>query len=385
MPILHVFEGVLREFEATDSRDKLFGLLAMGQETYDIRSLPPLIAPNYNKSISQVFMDFTKWSIIQSGTLNVLSYVAYTKRSEKDVTWKVPSWSLSPVSSFRGHGGKFTEVEDFHASADLPLDPSALAQIATAEYTITLSGYTLDIIARADEMYFTTRWYDSNDLYIMNHATNTYYTGGLRYIWARIGIGQVQAKDCQPLGNNSCTCRSILDSLLLTLTAGGMREHADCDHSKGIHRTKWLTPEDMYADFSAHWVKNQTVDPDNGGDQDMNLFCSHVREQLLPLAIQGNADRFSDLFQNASRRKFAATKSGKLALVPVDAKEGDTVVALFGGKAPFLLRSEVIPDGVADPSCWQLIGECYIQSYMQGKDVKHYYETGIPPESYELR
>lgn len=385
VPILRLFEGVLQEFEATDTRDKLFGLLAMGKETYDIRNLPGLIAPNYNKSVSQVFIDFTKWCILSSGTLDVLGYVTFADRSQNNANWQVPSWSLSPLSAFRSHGEKLAEIEDFRTSSDLSLSMSTLEQIAEAKTVLIFSGYRLDTIARADEMYFTQRWYDSSDLYIMNHATRTYYTGGFKYIWSRTGIGETKAKDCQPSGNDSCTCRQLFDKVLMALTTGGMRTHANCDHSKGIHRTKWYKPAEMYADFAAHWVKTQTNDLDNGGDQDMNLFCEHMKEQLLPLAEKGDSDKFSELLHNASRRKFAATTSGRVGLVPLVTKEGDVVVALLGGRAPFVLRQIESSGSSMESECWQFIGECYIHDYMQGQYVKHCVDSGTPPEQFELR
>ena len=384
LPILHLFEGVLQEFEATDVRDKVFGLLAMGQETYDIRNLPALIAPNYNKTTSQVFVDFTKWCITISRSLDVLGYVTYANRSETGDVGSLPTWSLSPVSEFRGHGEKLTEVEDFHAAADIPLAEDDLIRIANTEKTLQLSGYQLDTIQKAGTMYFTTRWYDSSDLYMMNGSTNTYYSGGLKYIWSQIGWRDKRARECSPLKEDFCTCQAMLDTLLTTLTTGGMRRHAGCDHTRGIHRTKWLKPTDMYADFAAHWVRNQTIDPDNGGDQEMHLFCEHVRGLLLPLAEKGDPDKFSELLQNASRRKFALTASGKVGLVPVGTRDGDIVVALFGGRAPYVLRKvDVVSDGDATPA-WSFVGECYIRGYMEGQVVKKKLEAGLLAEVFEV-
>jgi hypothetical protein len=47
--ILDLFTAVCQDFSSTDPRDKLFGLLAMGQQTFDISRLPALVCPDYTR------------------------------------------------------------------------------------------------------------------------------------------------------------------------------------------------------------------------------------------------------------------------------------------------------------------------------------------------
>lgn len=74
-------------------------------------------------------------------------------------------------------------------------------------------------------------------------------------------------------------------------------------------------------------------------DPDMTLFCPHVRESLLPLTSKGDAEKFSMMLMHCNRRVLAEPQTGRMGLCPMGAQEGDVVVALFGGRAPFVLRS----------------------------------------------
>ncbi|KAK5077854.1 hypothetical protein LTR51_000035 [Lithohypha guttulata] len=372
VPILELFEGVCQQFDATDTRDKLFGLLAMGQETHDILALSPLIAPDYRKSVSQVYIDFTKWCIITSRSLAVLGYVTFLRRGHLSGSDRLtlPTWSLSPVPKFDGHGSKLSEVPEFHASGDMELDLELIiASSKNATPSLQLGGCRLDTISNVSKMYFSNRWYDNSDLYIMNPETNTYYSGGLKYIWSQVGWGGRRAYDYR---------------FLTTLTCGGMQQHGNCDRAKGVHRTKWFKASDMYQDFAAHWARNQKEDPQNGGDQEMKLFCPHVRELLLPLAEKGSADNFAELLLNASRKAFGTTNHGRLGMCPPGTREGDVVVALFGGKAPFVLRRlEHTASSEADG--WEFLGECYFQDFMDGQHVRRKLTDNDPGEIFDLR
>jgi hypothetical protein len=58
-------------------------------------------------------------------------------------------------------------------------------------------------------------------------------------------------------------------------------------------------------------------------------------------------------------RKIVATSNEYLALVPKEAKEGDLVCILMGGKTPFVLRSA--------GDYYQIVGSCYVDGIMNGE------------------
>jgi hypothetical protein len=63
------------DMKATDPRDKIFALLAFGEETTPLSDLSELARPAYMKTTVQVFTDFTRWRIARHQSLWILSAV----------------------------------------------------------------------------------------------------------------------------------------------------------------------------------------------------------------------------------------------------------------------------------------------------------------------
>jgi hypothetical protein len=109
VPKINILQVVLAglDLQATDPRDKIFALLGFGTETYQVSTLPAEIRPNYTKSASQVYAEFTRWWIMHYRSLRILSGVHTihgrtwqdlsspneTLETEFDLSLP-PSWSL---------------------------------------------------------------------------------------------------------------------------------------------------------------------------------------------------------------------------------------------------------------------------------------------------
>lgn len=69
------------DLKASDSRDKIFALLGLAERTHSSRTTSNhhFIYPDYTKSISAAFADFTRWWIIQHKSLKILSAIHATE------------------------------------------------------------------------------------------------------------------------------------------------------------------------------------------------------------------------------------------------------------------------------------------------------------------
>ncbi|KAK5950568.1 hypothetical protein OHC33_008511 [Knufia fluminis] len=419
-----LFENICQGFNATDARDKLFGILSMGKETLDISNLDPLVAPDYFKPVSQVFVDFTKWCIRQYRSLVPLGYATYTLRNTETnahASGGPPSWAINHLPSFATFGEKICETQGHNACGESSIDLELLDDWQKRDpRLLALRGYQLGVVERAEWLHFSSRWDKNNELWLRNDEANDgdgmTFPGASKFIWSGLVSPKTgkAPKHCdlmkhtgttehEPDLNLRCTCQELLDDMIMALTQGGMKEHADCDDAQNIHRTHWLTPGEIYPDFAAHWVEqaeqynsmNVTMthkeSPDKPIQQnrllidpEMTLFCSHVRNILMPLASQGDAQKFSMMLMKCNRQVLGELQTGRMGLCPVGTRQGDVVVALFGGRAPFVLRSR--PDSVADGQVqeWTFIGECYFQEFMDGKHVSELIETGKPHKLFKL-
>ena len=72
LPLMDAFTYTFDVFEATDPRDKLFALLDLGIETSPGSESRRRLGADYNKSVSEVFSDFTLWCIQERRDLTVL-------------------------------------------------------------------------------------------------------------------------------------------------------------------------------------------------------------------------------------------------------------------------------------------------------------------------
>ncbi|KAK4207887.1 heterokaryon incompatibility protein-domain-containing protein, partial [Rhypophila decipiens] len=108
-----VLEGA--ELAATDPRDRIFALLGLGEETHQRDQIPAPLQPNYTKTTSQVYVDFTLWWINKYQSLAILSAVhAAPGRTWQDLRpshpatppptsylSNYPSWALPPTGRAR--------------------------------------------------------------------------------------------------------------------------------------------------------------------------------------------------------------------------------------------------------------------------------------------
>lgn len=65
--------------------------------------------------------------------------------------------------------------------------------------------------------------------------------------------------------------------------------------------------------------------------------------------------------------RFAVTKLGYFALLPQEAREGDTIALLQGGNVPFVLRQTIQSH---EKIAWEVIGPCYVHGLMYGEQWK---------------
>ncbi|KAF5877894.1 putative heterokaryon incompatibility protein [Botrytis fragariae] len=81
---------------------------------------------------------------------------------------------------------------------------------------------------------------------------------------------------------------------------------------------------------------------------------------------------------------FFSTPGGLVGLCPSSARVGDIIVVLHGGPVPYVLRELLGPHCTIHQSAkrYEFIGECYLESYMDGRGVQD--NEGVEPEIFSL-
>lgn len=104
-------------------------------------------------------------------------------------------------------------------------------------------------------------------------------------------------------------------------------------------------------------IKSATVD-----DPDILDFAIHIYRQVCRLCMNATIFR---------------SKAGRIGVGPTTTTKGNSVVVLWGGSTPFILR----PDAEA----YLYVGVAHVRSTMQGEAIRAWEETGEAATMFELR
>jgi hypothetical protein len=130
---------------------------------------------------------------------------------------------------------------------------------------------------------------------------------------------------------------------------------AECDYDAlrenfdiTLQESSGSSVSNSWSRFAGHFVSKA-----RGGKNPIFTLSSHVAKSMV-------------------QAQFIITSNGSLAMVPFDSRIGDEIYVLAGGNMPFVLRpsgATFSPPGSsgARHSCYTLIGECYLDQYMDGQ------------------
>jgi hypothetical protein len=169
-----VLEGA--ELGATDRRDRIFALLSLGEETHKRDSLPALLRPNYTKTASRVYVDFTLWWIDHYKSLAILSAVhASSGRTWQDLhcssgtraapvaTSDHPSWALPPTGKAQWAETTLGLYSEFSTAGDTT---PVLGPCDDPSSQLALGGARIGTIAEIKHYPFLQRaWHANDDLH----------------------------------------------------------------------------------------------------------------------------------------------------------------------------------------------------------------------------
>lgn len=338
--ILDVYLEAL-DLKSSEPRDKLFSLLGFGKETASQHDLPSVLQPNYFKSDQEVFADFTRWWIKEHKSLSILSSIHGDRRrtwvrvisdSMKSTSPPRPSWIVPSEGSPRWMGGTLSNKFKFRAATECPIDLKLLEndpqQDPVKPSMIRLMGHRISQIDRI--AHFPT-------------------VPGAEIAWSPKGmISEVYGKIIDP---------------------NSVYHHWRVWASKTEAQAQEGDPRPTRGHLAAHWG----YVPQTEADVLDHIDAYGLLQRSRNVAICSDPCAFT-------------TSNGMVGLCPWMAQEADIVTLLYGGEIPFLLRpvtQEAATNHAAiakDATCFELIGECYVEGIMYGELLKELMTKGIKPE-----
>lgn len=299
-----------RYFEATDLRDKVYGILAIVTPAEEARAL----SIDYNKDVGEVYADVVIAEIRSHSTLDVLSHVDHGSVycSEGNFTSWTPLW--------HDQQGGLRRIPNY--TSDLSACEHTMVELTdtahlNSQYLRLQGCFYNKILTVHAEMKL---------LKINNHKTHPF-----KDIVATVFDQQVNEKDGIPQ-------TEIAGKLARTLTAG-----SDSELLKDIAATTQEEQDNFYASFLA--CKDCLIKGIN--------FLEFRKNRQPPETFYDEAEVVCD------GRRFFQMDNGSFGIGPACMREGDVVVVLFGGQSPYILR----PCGRS----YLYMGQAYVDELMEGQ------------------
>jgi hypothetical protein len=321
-----------RHGEATDPRDKIYGLLGMTRWSKSGRRLPPGLRPNYNESVRNCMRDATRAMLVEDEDLGVLSNelldVERGAGSEYE-TW--PSWTpiWCVIDDLQGER-KLQNIYQADNGQELSVD--RLTNCADPD-VLTLDGYEVDEVATTILVpgnYFADSENLLADIRTLQSPAGSGTSISLERLFLTLLVDEHE-------GNRNVIDIPVIQSLLDNLnSAAGLSTAADGNQSS-----------------VRSWSE----------------ITMHLPPEELDIIM-------SDLRGNARGRQLFTTTHGRIGIGPNCTKEHDEIVVLFGGPWPFVIRKQ--------ESHHILIGHSFVHGIMDGEFVREMEAEGIPARTFEI-
>lgn len=325
--------AVSTKCQATDQRDKVYGLLGLASECFnDIQNTAEALRPNYDADVIDVYTRIGRFLIQSSNSLAILTRstgvspaVDGTERKyslDGLPTW-VPNWcdfdtperELAKSLAWLDHTNpnKAPQLgfpKHYRASTGL----QARILDTPTPGLLSLVGLKVDTILRAIYCEFDSQNID----------------GGLSPL-ARLWEIALQH---QPKGTDLV---EHLSSWVKVTTA---------DH----HELGGATAEQEVRNGAAYLLDHWKM-------------ATSERQEVVDLSVGGDSEAYESLARNfCFKRKFIITTKGRMGIGPKEAESGDIVAVLFGGGLPYILRGQ--------GQSFVLVGESYINDLSDGEAVQ---------------
>ena len=322
------------DFQCSDKRDKVFGLLGIATDT---RSEDEEIRPDYESNVEEVYRRFVIWEIKKNHSLRSLSCASDRSKSVYELPSWVPDFSqLENTTNLM----RFEKRVDFNATKKA----KPQARFSDEGDVLYLGGRAVDRIHFVGETECIdplSRDPDSNSLQAWHRNSG----------WLQECITiTLQAEKAKARFAHYHRSNRVFQEIF------GMADERYEEFWRTLtcsHNMKMLPGPAIHGIWMKSFVE-LVLKEESANANWVEANHEWVQERLLDFqqihAVIG-------LMNN--NRRFCSTTDGRIGLVPRSSAAGDLICVLYGGRVPYVLRPCEIG--------YSLIGECYIHGLMNGE------------------
>jgi hypothetical protein len=313
--------NIVRRADATDKKDKVYSILGL---------LDPAVSadinPDYSLSERQVYTDFMRSIVKNSGTLDQIMFGGIPAEEG----W--PSWVPDWRRSFGRHHIRY--LRSRQASGNLPAK-IRFPKIGRNGDLLACSGFHVDTVNGVG-----TEATPQHHLTQTQNASNR-YTSPIS-----------EALQRTLLMDHPGTTGKLLLEIPWT-----SRCRTDTGPANFGPPSQWLelSQSRYFKEFHEFRERNENF---YIGGQSFRSFFPQSDEKSVDVSLALRCLRLALLSLN--ERALIATRTGYLGLAPIAVRPGDIVAILLGCKCPMILRPY-------KDNLFHVVGECYIQGLMDGE------------------
>lgn len=306
---------LIRRAEATDHKDKVYGILGL----LDTASLSS-INPDYSLSVQQVYTEFIRAIVLGTKRLEHILFGGLACKG-----W--PSWVPDWRQPFLRRHFRYLRARQASLSSAGNVGFSSRGAVEI----LTCSGFKVDTVQTVGTL-------DPGDTSIIQATSSSGLYGG--------DMADVLIRTLSLNHPGISKRNSVLEVPWMEEQASGL---SDNPTNKQSSSAGYLKKFNCFRKASAGFrVGNQILKdyfPHNhGSDKDLSRHIENIR--LTVLSLEG--------------RELITTKTGYLGLAPHNVLQNDIVAILSGCSCPVVLRP--CEDGLSI-----VIGECYVHGIMNGE------------------
>ncbi|KAJ0161936.1 Heterokaryon incompatibility protein 6, OR allele [Colletotrichum tanaceti] len=352
------------KFNASDQRDKIFGLLGLARECRDPSAVPPELRPDYETDVTDLYPRVGRYLLKQSRSLAFLTRArcvdGSVTRRHREEGLDIPSWCPDWSDFQNPNEGLATSLSWVHVTGD---DDSTPARLGFLKQFSAASGLELEICHEDDPRVLSLEGIRVSTVEVaLPFAVNPSRKVDPEHLFTE-QMTRILSEALKVLEKDSIP--SWTRQFVSVTTAeqhsfvGRDWEQTVSDGAAYIHH---LLLDD--ASLSAACVE-QAGDP--------NALAA-----LRDISSGGAADYYKSLVHNYGfDRAFLVTADGRMGIGPSNIRQGDAVVVLAGGDVPYCVRKE--------GDHWLLVGESCVQGLMKGEAVEAVHHGLLTKEMMRFR
>jgi hypothetical protein len=335
--------------DATDPRDKIYGLLGLAVDRDQLKELGVL--PDYTRSCQDVYISVGA-ALLKQGHISALSLAQFPKVQLGLPSW-APDWSKPLGATLQGTcADRMTPKPQFNASGSLLPKTPTFCGIG-AGMCVSVSGFIYDEV----------------------HDLGAPWANfGSRKDTAKSGLVKalVQAKSfLEELVRISFLRKGPYKDFKERIAGAARTASAEIGFNDSGIDSAWARIGNQRYRTAVSLMMFRVDSPSEMKFLDSEIFELRKSDQIEPGIDVLSAGRYCDeIHATAHRTKPFVTAKGHLGLGPHDIRPGDAIALVIGSQVPFVLRE--IVDGK-----YQIVGEAYVDGIMDGEGVVGKENVGI--------